>query len=256
MNCVLGFISSFGLTAILFTHATATTFIFSNSNPSGLNGLHSGMVVDAEVEVTFTAGPGSAVIATDAGRLGVDSRSLPSVLDPFPNRLNLMEGARAGEGESISFAFSRPGTLDKLYFDGMKDETLEFFTLQLPNGTELSIFDFEAEFRLNFQGFDRASLGVPNFNMADDATDDISGLGLKFKAGEIFTLTYGQIDYASKLPGYIPMNSAGAPTGDLPNGARFEGLSVILVPEPAAPAPLAAAALCLLCCRGDRLRSS
>jgi hypothetical protein len=212
--------------------AQASTFVFSNSNSSGLNGLAAGNVADAEVTVSFVAGPGTAVFATDAGRLGVDSRSNPGVVDPFPNRLNLMRGTAAGQGESLSFSFNRTGYLDKLYFDGMKDETLEYFTLTLPNGSVRTIFDFEAEFRLNFQGFDPSDVGVPNFTMTDDASDDISGLGIPFRPGQVFTLTYGQVDYAALLPGYVPMNSQGIPTGDIANGARFEGLSVTLVPEP------------------------
>ncbi len=212
--------------------AQASTFVFSNANPSGLNGLAGGNVADPEVMVSFSAGPGLAIFATDAGRLGVDSRPNPGVTDPFPNRLNLMGGTAAGQGESLSFSFNRTGYLDKLYFDGMKDETLEHFTLTLPNGSVRTIFDFEAEFRLNFQGFDTEDVGVPNFVMADDATDDISGLGIPFRPGQVFTLTYGQIDYATLLPGYVPMNSQGIPTGDIANGARFEGLSVTLVPEP------------------------
>lgn len=212
--------------------AQARTFVFSNANSSGLNGFAGGNVADAEVAVSFSAGPGSAIFATDAGRLGVDSRPNPGVTDPFPNRLNLMGGTAAGQGESLSFSFNRTGFLDKLYFDGMKDETLEYFTLTLPNGSVRTIFDFEAEFRLNFQGFDRSDVGVPNFTMTDDATDDISGLGIPFRPGQVFTLTYGQVDYAALLPGYVPMNSQGIPTGDIANGARFEGLSVTLVPEP------------------------
>jgi hypothetical protein len=144
----------------------------------------------------------------------------------------LLAGSAAGQCESLTFSFDRPGILDKLFFDGVKDETLEFFTLRVPNGNELTIFDFEAEFRLNFQGFVPGNLGLPNFTLCDDATDDISELGIRFRPGERFTLTYGQIDYATMLSGYVPMNSGGVPTGDVANGARFEGVSVTLLPEP------------------------
>jgi hypothetical protein len=210
----------------------AATFVFGNNNPSGLNGLASGTVANSEIAVSFAAGPGTAIIATDAQRLGVDSRSNPGVVDPYPTRLNLLEGTAADQGEFLRFSFDRPGILDKLYFDGMKDETLEYFILRLPNGTELALFDFEAEYRLNFQNFVVADIGVPNFTLAGDASDDFSNLGIRFAAGEEFTLTYGQIDYINLLPGYVPMNSQGVPTGDLPNGARFEGLSVVVLPEP------------------------
>jgi hypothetical protein len=225
--------------------ADADTFFFSNGSPSGLNGLHSGSVVGTDVTATFTAGPGSAVIATDAQRLGVNSSSNSGVVDPFPNRMNLMSGSQAGVGESIRFSFNQPGILNTLYFDGMKDESLEYFMLQTPSGAALSIFDFEAQMRLTFQGFDPADMQVTNFTMADDAQDDITGLAIPFQPGQEFVLTYGQVNYANLLPGYIPMNSGGVPTGDLPNGARFEGVSVTVLPEPGCLSLIASVALAL-----------
>lgn len=234
--------------------ADANTFFFSNGSPSGLNGLHSGSVVGADVTATFTAGPGSAVIATDAQRLGVNSSSNPGVVDPFLNRMNLMGGSQAGVGESIRFSFNQPGVLNSLYFDGMKDESLEYFTLLTPGGALLSIFDFEAEMRLDFQGFDPADTQVTNFIMADDAQDDITGLAIPFQPGQEFVLTYGQVNYANLLPSYVPMNSAGVPTGDLPNGARFEGVSVTVVPEPGCVCLLASLALALTARRQVCLR--
>jgi hypothetical protein len=234
MSRILLVFAMFTVGMITLSGTHAATFLFSNANPSGLDGLPGGSVDHSEVTVSFSVGPGQATIDTDAGRLGVDSRLNAGVTDAFPNRLNLLGGAFAGLGESLSFSFNRAGILDKLYFDGMKDETLEYFTLRLSNGSERTIFDFEAEYRLNFQGFGRQDLGVPNFSLADDANDDITGLGIAFAAGQFFTLTYGQIDYAHLLPGYLPKNDAGVATGDVANGARFEGLSVTLVPEPSA----------------------
>lgn len=236
------------IVGLIGSHVTAETFFFSNATPSGLDGLAAGNVIKPEVTASFAAAPNLAIIDTDAGRLGVDSRAIPGVVDPFPNRFNLMQGALAGQGESIRFSFDRTGFLNVLYFDGMKDETLEYFRLELPNGSVRTIFDFEAEMRLNFQEFEVADLNVLGFTLADDATDDVSGLHIPFSAGGVFTLTYGQIDYATLLPGYVPKNSAGVPTGDLPNGARFEGLSVTIVPEPGTLI-LAALPLAMLCVR-------
>jgi hypothetical protein len=249
----------FALVATLFfttfvNVADSAIFFFSNSRPSGLNGLHSGSVVGADVTATFTAGPGTAIITTDAQRLGVNSSSNPGVVDPFPNRMNLMAGSQAGDGESIRFSFNQPGVLNSLYFDGMKDESLEYFTLQTPTGLIFSIFDFEAEMRLTFQGFDSGDTQVPNFIMTDDAQDDITGLAIAFQAGQEFVLTYGQVDYANLLPGYVPMNSAGVPTGDVANGARFEGISVTVLPEPGCVSLVASFALILTARRQVCLR--
>ena len=97
-----------------------------------------------------------------------------------------------------------------------------------------SLFDFEVELRLNPQGFQLSDLAVPNPTLADDSSDNVSGLAIPFAAGQIFTLTYGEIDYdGAVLPGYFPADDHGQPTGDLPNGARFQGPVVNAIPEPA-----------------------
>ena len=115
--------------------------------------------------------------------------------------------------------------LTELLFDGLKDETLEYFSIELPDSTVLSFFDFEVEMRLNDQGFQLADLGVPNVTQADDASDDLTGLSVPFAAGDRITITYGEIDFTNVLPGYVPL------VGGVGNGSRFEGVSI--VPEPA-----------------------
>jgi hypothetical protein len=68
--------------------------------------------------------------------------------------------------------------------------------------------------------------------LCQDEEDDLYDLNYRFAAGEIFKLTYGEVDFNSLLPGYVPV------VDQVPNGARLQGLAVI--PEPTATMLVAA----------------
>ena len=221
--------------------ALAASFVFGTAAGGQTNqviGQTTATQTDAGVTATFTAGPAGAVLDDrSSGGLGVNSRGLATsaVSDPEIDKLNLLGSLPGGftpldgTGESISFSFDQPGAITSLLFDGMKDETLEYFVLTLPNGGVITIFDSQAEFRLGIQGFSLADLNVINPVEAQLEDDDLTGLNLGYNAGDVFTLTYGESDYI-EIPGYEPF--PGEPI-EFGNGARFQGV-VTAVPEPGA----------------------
>ncbi len=215
--------------------ARAGSFIFA-SNANGLTGSANATLVGSDIDLTIAVGAAGAVLnESDSDGMGIDSTGIAGVTDSSSSKLNVLGGVSAGQGESLTFSFSHDGVLDGLLFDGLKDEPLEYFSLELPGGSVLSLFDFEVEMRLNHQGFNLSDMGVPNPTQADGPNDDFSGLAIPFSAGEVFTLTYGEVDYdGSVLPGYYPADNNLNPTGDLPNGARFQGVQATAVPEPGA----------------------
>lgn len=220
-------------TLMCASHTMAGSFIFS-SNANGLTGAGSGVLTDGGLTLNIDAGmPGAVFDESDSDGMGLNSAGVAGVTDDSDSKFNILGGSAAGVGESITFSFDQPGVLNTLLFDGLKDETLENFALELPNGTVLTLFDFEVEYRLNLQGFNLSDMGVPNPTQAIDSSDDIIGLNIPFAAGEVFTLTYGEVDYnGAVLPGYYPADDNLVPTGDTPNGSRFEGIVATLVPEP------------------------
>lgn len=222
---------TFLIVLLCANNSRAGDFVFANST-SGLTGLVSSTLIESDIQLSIAVGATGAVFdESNSDGLGIDSSGISGALDANSSKFNVLGGT--GQGESLTFSFSENGILDKLGFDGLKDEPLEYFSLELPNGSVLSLFDFEVEMRLNDQGFQLSDLGVPNPTMSDGHSDDFSGLAIPFAAGEIFKLTYGEIDYdGSVLPGYYPADDNLIPTGDIANGSRFEGISATVVPEP------------------------
>jgi hypothetical protein len=201
---------------------------------------------------TFVAGPTGAVLDdSNVQGLGIDSRSLSGASDvtpqSSPTKLNLIDGTHplAGSSEWLEFSFSRHGVLRTLLLDGVKDETLEFAILQLPDGTVRTVMDSQAEYRLNLQGYGLSDLGVARPSPAQEEDDDLGGLDIAFRPGERFRLSYGEFDGA-RVPNYRPFPQyppeIPQPRGD---GWRFQGV-IVEIPEPAAAALAAAAGLTTL----------
>lgn len=233
--------------------AFAGSFNFA-SNANSLTGLASSTLIQPDIQLSIAvASPGAVIDDSDSDGLGIDSSAITGVIDDKDSKLNVLKGAAAGQGESLTFSFDKHGLLDQLRFDGLKDEPLEYFSLTLPTGQVLTLFDFEVEMRLNHQGFVLADLAVPNPTMADGPNDDFSNLAIPFAPGDIFTLTYGEIDYdGTVLPGYYPADNNLNPTGDLPNGSRFQGLTATPIPE---PTTLTITTLALTACITKRRRA-
>ena len=215
------------------TGAQAESFLFGE-NANGVTGQTAASLDSGPFRLELAADPPGAVLdEQDDEGLGIDTSSLMDVSDGGgtgdPRKFNLIDGNSpvSGQGESVEFSFQRRGILKDLLFDGMKDETLEYFSIAFPDASIITFFDFEAEFRLNQQSFQLAELGVANPTLAADASDDLIGVNYHFEAGEEFQITYGEIDYRNVLPGYEPLGSQ-----KFGNGARLEGI-VVVVPEPA-----------------------
>ena len=212
----------------------AASFIFGN-NANVIGGSSNASLSDGDFELSLSAKPNGAVFnELDNDGLGIDTSGITNATDAGStadiNKFNIIGGTSSvsGQGESITFSFDRAGILQSLLFDGLKDETLEYFTVEFPDSSVVTFFDFEVEQRLNDQSFLLADLGVPNPTQADDSSDDFIGVNYAFTAGEQFTITYGEIDYLNDLPGYDPVG-----TTKFGNGARFEGI-LASIPEPSA----------------------
>ncbi|TWU27417.1 hypothetical protein [Bythopirellula polymerisocia] len=230
----------------------AATFLFgSDGVRNTLVGLSDASVTVDGVTMSLTAGPSGALLDdTDSQGLGIDARSLPGALDSTSGdrtKLNILEGTNnsTSSGESLSFSFNKAGVLQDLLFDGVKDETLEYFLLTFPNGTTVTIFDSQTEYRLDLQGFHLTDLSVPSPIECQLEDDDLTGINYTFQAGEIFSITYGEGNFGD-VPGYrtnpnVPLQFPNS----LGNGARLQGMVVATVPEPAA-----SAIIVLLACIG------
>mgnify|MGYP001813834937 CR=1 FL=1 len=220
-------------TVLLHGNVThAESFIFGN-NSNGLVSLPSATLISGASQIYLEpVHPGAISNESDSDGLGIDTSNIANVLDGGslgdPSKFNIIDGTSSvsGEGEAIKFSFNHDGILQNLFFDGLKDETLEYFSIEFPDATTISFFDFEVELRLNNQSYQLSDLGVPQPTLANDASDDFIGLNYSFHTGEEFTITYREIDFVNALPGYTPT------VGGFGNGARFQGLEVIVVPEP------------------------
>lgn len=240
------------LLGILQTTCFAETFQFGG-NANGLTDHAAETISRGEFRLTLKAGPAGALLnENDNGGLGINTRGIDGVPDGGsggePDKFNIIDGTApvSGQGESVLFSFDRAGQLQGLLFDGLKDETLEYFTIEFPDGSITTFFDFEVDRRLTDQGFSVASLGVANPVLADGASDDFTGINYRFAAGEEFAVSYGEIAFTTVLPGYAPTEAG------VGNGARFEGIVVVAVPESSSAMLTLVAASLLLSARAHR----
>lgn len=199
-------------------------------NANNLTGQRSAVLNVSGTFVSISPATAGAVFdESDSDGLGLDSGGINGVLDEEVSKFSRLAGTSASQFEGIAFSFNKPGRLQELMFDGLKDEPLEYFSLITPAGEEFTLFDFEAGLRLEQQGFafTTGDLQVPNPTLADDASDDFTGLGIPYGVGEVFILSYGEIDFdGAVLPGYAPIDRS------TPNGARFQGIRFMTIPEP------------------------
>ncbi len=236
---LFGVLAFLGLT--FQSSAFAISFLFG-SDSGGENNVYLGQpvvsIVSESTTATFAAGPaGSLLDDSDDQGLGIDTQNIPGTKDAMGGgertKFNILEGNNNSTnlGESLTFSFDRAGILNDIHFDGVKDETLEYFMLTFPNGDQITIFDSQAEFRLALQGYHLSDLNVPNpieFQLEDD---DLTGINYRYLAGEVFTLTYGEGNYAN-----VPEYKTNPRFPQFPNavgdGSRLQGIVVTSIPEP------------------------
>jgi hypothetical protein len=226
------------------THAAS--FVLGN-NANGLTGHIGPAVLTRDgVTLTITHTLSGAKFDESGKGLGVDARGTPSAALENTSlggtdKLNLQQALgpltaftapAVFYGESLRFGFDRAGTITALMFDGVKDESFEFFQLESSRqGVLHSFFDAEIGLRIT----DPTLLTVPNKLLLTDAivssNDDRAGLAIPVAPGEVFTLTYGEFIVTPNMlkPGNGLLEG---------NGARWEGVVFTAAPEPSSLAML------------------
>lgn len=237
--------------SVLVEPLSAASFQFGR-NANGLTGLANATLSNDGFDLQLKVGPDGALFnENESAGLGVDTSGIDGVTDGGSvgdrGKINIIDGIAAvsGIGEFVTFSFDQPGILETLLFDGVKDETLEYFTIEFPGASVVTFFDSQTVLRLTDQGFTLADLDVPNPTIAPTEDDDYEAIDYPFAADEEFTVTYGEIDFGTVLPGYVPR------TGGAGNGARFEGIVVRAIPEPACVTLVCVAVVCFVA-RGPR----
>ena len=215
------------LSASLCSGARAATFQFG-ANANGLEGVASAVLMDDGFSMTIQSGPSGALITERSQHgLGVDSAVIPGVTSPGTDVLNLIEGDPPLDGtpEFITISFDQPGFITYLDFDGVKDESLEYFILTTESGERYNFFDSAANTSVPGAVDDAVQMGVVTgdvvFLLEDPPLidDEIGDLLIPFAAGELVTLTFAELG-----PAFGPTKN--------PNGARFQGITVSRIPEP------------------------
>lgn len=217
--------------------AGAAEFHFGN-NANLLTGQTSGVVTVDGVQMSLTANPAGGVFyESSVAGLGVDSIAVPGATDLDRDKFSILRGDAgiAGTAETLTFSFDTAGVITAIDFDGVKDESLEYFILTGESGQRVTFFDSAANVSVP-GAVDAAVLagavtGDVVFLLEGGGFDDETfGLSIPFAAGETLTLTYAELDAQ-----FGPLQAG--------NGSRLQGLTVTAIPEPAALA-LAVVACC------------
>lgn len=235
MRSLIGFLLLVGIP--ISAGAQSAQFVFGN-HANGLEGVTDAVLTEGDYSLALVAGPSGAIFnERNPLGIGVDARTLPGVTGGGGDALNIIQGdpPLAGQPEFLTMSFDRDGVITAIDFDGVKDESLEYFILTTESGARVNFFDSAANTSVPGAVDNAINDGVitgevvyllEEFQVFDDET---FGLSIPFSAGELITLTYSELGQE-----YGPI--------DNPNGARFQGITVT-VPEPSVSAMLAAALL-------------
>lgn len=227
--------------------ALAADFRFG-SNAGGFNGQTSVVLNEAGSSLLLTAGPLGAVLdERSSGGLGVNSRILPGVTGGEVDKFDVIEGsaAVAGAGEFVTLQFDTPGVITAIDFDGVKDESFEYFILTTESGARINFFDSASNTTVpgavDAAISDGAVTGEVVYMLEGGGFDDEAfGLTIPVLAGDLVTITYAELG-----PTYGPLLS--------PNGARFQGVTFeASIPEPSTC--LLSILVIAASCAGDRSR--
>jgi hypothetical protein len=209
--------------------SSAETFSFGGSQ-NGFNGQPSATLTAGDFMLQLDAGiPGSLLNEPQEAGMGIDSRPVAGAGDLEPALFNTILGAGplAGAAEWLRFSFDGPGVITGINFDGVKDESLEYFILESTGGVRYNFFDSAANnFVAGFGNRVSNAIGagavtgtvVYLLEINDTIDDEAQGLHIPFAAGQEVSLSF------HSLTEFGPLEPA--------NGARLQGITVEAVPEP------------------------
>jgi hypothetical protein len=234
---VLSSVLSVAGTIIAAPSAVCETFRFGSLFGANLNGVAAGSETVGNITMQLAAGPtGATVSELNSNEMGISSSAIAGAIDPDAQSFNVFEpgSVLAGVGESLRFSFDKPGVLTGINFDGVKDESLEYFVLE-STGARVNFFDSAANGPIARHTPEEMLSGSVDQAVAEQlitgqvvllleisgADDEARNLSIPFLAGQEFTLTYGELDEALE-------------TAEPGNGAQLQSITVIAVPEPAA----------------------
>jgi hypothetical protein len=225
----------------LATTARADTFTFGQGTNDFL-GASSKTLTASGFSLNLVAGPaGSGLWESGGGSgMGVDATAVLGS-GGLPARFDRI----AGVSEFLEFSFDEPGMLTGINFDGIKDESLEYFILESVGGLHINLFDSAANITIPGAVDNAVSQGAitgPVIYLLEGGgfDDETNSLQIPFAAGQVFRLTYAEVGGG--------LGAAFEPILQ-PNGARLQGLTVAAVPEPASLVLLASAGLLLVATR-------
>lgn len=172
------------------------------------------------------------------GALLYESSGAPT-LGVGPDGDNFDFNVVGGVSEFIEFSFDEPGVLTGLNFDGVKDESLEYFILETTAAVRINFFDSAANITIPGAIDNAIAHGVVTGDVVymlegGGFDDEVIDLSISFAAGQVFKLTYSEVGGG--------LGEEFEPT-EVPNGSRIQSLTVAAVPEPAALVLLAIGAL-------------
>lgn len=206
------------------------------------NGLDGGeedthfQITEGAFTLSIEAGPTGARLSETASGSGLGiagAHARDGAIDVLPNSINVLQGALDGVSEFFRFSFSRAGILTGINFDGISDDSLEFFVMESPGKVPVYFFDLDANHTVPGAVDEAIRQGVVRGHVVyllddppgtpDDLNDEIYNLRIPFSAGQVFTMTYGAL------------TGLGAPYEpvETPRDARFQQFVVQAVPEPA-----------------------
>ena len=215
-----------GLTSL---DARGETFVFGSGSQNNINGAASASLTKGAFTMQLLpALSGSLLSEVSSAGMGINSTPVAGTDDGQPSLFNVLGGSGplAGTGEGLQFSFLQPGVLTGINFDGVKDESLEYFILESPGREPAEFFRFGRE-----HDDSRCRRPVPLPTVRLRAASFICSKSIRqsmtrrrictFRSlpASRFTLTFRSLG-----PTYHPLVAS--------NGARLQGVTVQAVPEP------------------------
>jgi hypothetical protein len=195
----------------------STTFSFSGH---GILAVPTAAVTVGDFTLNLAAGG-------PAGALLYESGGTPA-LGVGPDGDNFDFNVVGGTSEYVEFSLNRPGILTGLNFDGVKDESLEYFILETAGNLRINFFDSAANVTIPGAVDNAVAHGVVTgdvvYLLETTAFDDeVIDLAIPFAAGQVFKLAYAEVGGGLGVQ-FEPI--------EVPNGSRLQSLTVAWVPEP------------------------